>query len=71
MAPLVVENIFEIIVQINAAGVTVMLVEQNAQMALQIAHRAYVLETGRVTLEGKARDLLTNPKVRSAYLGLD
>jgi branched-chain amino acid transport system ATP-binding protein len=71
LAPLVVENIFEIIVQINAAGVTVMLVEQNAQMALQIAHRAYVLETGRVTLEGEARDLLTNPKVRSAYLGLD
>lgn len=71
LAPLVVENIFEIIVQINAAGVTVLLVEQNAQMALQIAHRAYVLETGRVTLEGEARELLTDPKVRSAYLGLD
>ncbi len=71
LAPLVVENIFEIIQQINRDGVTVMLVEQNAQMALQIAHRGYVLETGRVTLEGAARDLLNDPKVRSAYLGLD
>ena len=71
LAPLVVENIFEIIQQINRDGVTVMLVEQNAQMALQIAHRGYVLETGRVTLEGAAKDLLNDPKVRSAYLGLD
>jgi branched-chain amino acid transport system ATP-binding protein len=71
LAPLVVENIFEIIKQINADGVTVLLVEQNAQMALHIAHRAYVLETGRITLEGAARDLLNDPKVRSAYLGLD
>ena len=71
LAPLVVENIFEIIVQINKDGVTVMLVEQNAQMALQIAHRGYVLETGHVTLEGPGKDLLNNPKVRSAYLGLD
>jgi branched-chain amino acid transport system ATP-binding protein len=71
LAPLVVENIFEIITQINADGVTVLLVEQNAQMALHIAHRGYVLETGRVTLEGAARELLDNPKVRSAYLGLD
>jgi branched-chain amino acid transport system ATP-binding protein len=71
LAPLVVENIFEIIQQINRDGVTVLLVEQNAQMALQIAHRGYVLETGRVTLEGVSRDLLSDPKVRSAYLGLD
>jgi branched-chain amino acid transport system ATP-binding protein len=71
LAPLVVENIFEIIQQINADGVTVLLVEQNAQMALHIAHRGYVLETGRVSLEGPARDLLDNPRVRSAYLGLD
>ena len=71
LAPLVVENIFEIIQQINKDGVTVLLVEQNAQMALQIAHRGYVLETGRVTLEGPASDLLSDPKVRSAYLGLD
>jgi len=71
LAPLVVENIFEIIQQINKDGVTVLLVEQNAQMALQIAHRGYVLETGRVSLEGPASDLLNDPKVRSAYLGLD
>jgi len=71
LAPLVVENIFEIIKQINRDGVTVLLVEQNAQMALQTAHRGYVLETGRVTLEGAAHDLLNDPKVRSAYLGLD
>jgi branched-chain amino acid transport system ATP-binding protein len=71
LAPLVVENIFEIIQQINADGVTVLLVEQNAQMALQIAHRGYVLETGALTLEGPAKDLLNDPKVRSAYLGLD
>ena len=71
LAPLVVENIFEIIKQINGDGVTVLLVEQNAQMALQIAHRGYVLETGRLTLEGPARELLDDPKVRSAYLGLD
>jgi len=71
LAPMVVENIFEIIEQINAEGATVMLVEQNAQMALQISHRGYVLETGAVTLEGPAADLLADPKVRSAYLGLD
>lgn len=71
LAPLIVENIFEIIKQINRDGVTVMLVEQNAQMALHIAHRGYVLETGRVTLEGAAGDLLSDPKVRSAYLGLE
>jgi len=71
LAPLVVENIFEIIQQINREGTTVLLVEQNAQMALQISHRGYVLETGKVTLQGSAKDLLDDPKVRSAYLGLD
>jgi branched-chain amino acid transport system ATP-binding protein len=71
LAPIVVENIFAIIRRINAEGVTILLVEQNAQMALQIAHRGYVLETGTVSLEGSAKDLLENPKVRSAYLGLD
>ncbi len=71
LAPLVVENIFEIIQQINQGGTTVLLVEQNAQMALQISHRGYVLETGKVTLQGSAKDLLNDPKVRSAYLGLD
>ncbi len=71
LAPMVVENIFEIIKQINAEGTTVMLVEQNAQMALQISHRGYVLETGAVILEGPSDRLLADPKVRSAYLGLD
>ncbi|EPR42809.1 ABC transporter related protein [Desulfovibrio sp. X2] len=71
LAPIVVENIFDVIQKINAEGVTVMLVEQNAQMALSIAHRAYVLETGKVTLSGDAKQLMNDPKVKSAYLGLD
>lgn len=71
LAPIVVENIFEVIGHINNEGTTVMLVEQNAQMALQIAHRGYVLETGAVTMEGPARELLDNPQVRDAYLGMD
>lgn len=71
LAPIVVENIFAIIRRINQEGTTILLVEQNAQMALQIAHRGYVLETGTVTLQGPALELLENPKVRSAYLGLD
>ncbi|TVQ99392.1 MAG: ABC transporter ATP-binding protein [Desulfovibrionales bacterium] len=71
LAPIVVENIFDVIVQINKEGTTVLLVEQNAQMALQIAHRGYVLETGLVTMSGKASDLLEDPKVQTAYLGMD
>lgn len=71
LAPIVVENIFEVIAQINADGATILLVEQNAQMALQVAHRAYVLETGRVIMSGSSAELLANPKVREAYLGLD
>ncbi len=71
LAPIVVENIFEVILQINKEGTTVLLVEQNAQMALQIAHRGYVLETGLVTMTGKASDLLEDPKVQAAYLGMD
>lgn len=71
LAPIVVENIFEVITQINEEGVTILLVEQNAQMALQIAHRAYVLETGRITLDGPARELMENPSVQDAYLGID
>ncbi len=71
LAPIVVENIFNVITTINSEGVTVMLVEQNAQMALSIAHRAYVLETGHVTLSGDANALMNDPKVQSAYLGLD
>lgn len=69
LAPIIVENIFDVIAQINAEGTSILLVEQNAQMALQVAHRAYVLETGRVTMSGKAADLLADPKIQSAYLG--
>jgi branched-chain amino acid transport system ATP-binding protein len=69
LAPMLVEQIFQIIQEINKSGTTILLVEQNANMALSIAHRAYVLETGEVVLQGDARDLATNPEVRKAYLG--
>lgn len=69
LAPMLVEKIFEIIREINKAGTTIMLVEQNANMALSIANRAYVLETGEVVLSGDARELAANPEVRRAYLG--
>lgn len=69
LSPLLVEEIFAIIQNINKQGTTVLLVEQNAFMALQIAHRAYVLETGRIVLSGTAGEVQADPKVRSAYLG--
>ena len=69
LAPLLVRAIFDTIRTINAAGVTVVLVEQNAKAALKLAHRGYVLEVGRIILHGEARELLTNPEVRNAYLG--
>ena len=69
LAPLLVEQIFEIIGRLHKAGTTILLVEQNAQMALSIADRAYVLETGRIVMEGAAAALLEEDKVRSAYLG--
>ncbi|BEH11924.1 MULTISPECIES: ABC transporter ATP-binding protein [Geobacter] len=69
LAPMLVEKIFEIIGEINGTGTTIMLVEQNAHMALSIAHRAYVLETGHIVLEGPAGELAENPEVRKAYLG--
>jgi branched-chain amino acid transport system ATP-binding protein len=69
LAPLVVKMIFEIVRTINAAGVTVLLVEQNARAALEIAHFGYVLETGRITLRGPGKELLADDRVRSAYLG--
>lgn len=71
LSPLLVSEIFRMIVEINKAGMTILLVEQNAYMALSIAHRAYVLETGEITLAGRAADVRENPKVRSAYLGED
>ncbi len=69
LAPMLVQEIFDIIVEINKNGTTVLLVEQNATMALQIAHRAYVLETGKIINSGKASDLLHNDDVKRAYLG--
>jgi branched-chain amino acid transport system ATP-binding protein len=69
LAPLLVEEIFRIIEEINEQGTSILLVEQNAAMALSIANRAYVLETGTVALEGPAAELLENPQVKEAYLG--
>ena len=69
LAPQVVETIFKVIVAVNREGVTVLLVEQNAHKALQIAHRAYVLETGRVLMEGTGKELLSSPAIQKAYLG--
>lgn len=69
LAPKVVKMIFDTIVEINKSGTTILLVEQNAKMALSIADRAYVLETGKIVIEGKAKDLLNNDSIRAAYLG--
>jgi len=69
LAPVLVEQIFDTVQTINRQGVTILLVEQNASMALSIAARGYVLETGRVALEGHAGELAVNPEVRRAYLG--
>ena len=69
LAPILVEQIFDIIRSLHAAGTTILLVEQNAQMALSVAHRAYVLETGRITLSGTGEELSRSPEVKKAYLG--
>ena len=69
LAPLLIREIFNIIVDINSTGTTVLLVEQTANMALSIAHRAYVMETGRITLSGDAKELAASEDVRKAYLG--
>jgi len=71
LAPIFVEKIFEIVREINAEGTPVLLVEQNALMALDTAHRGYVMETGRITLEGPAAELKTNESVQKAYLGIE
>ncbi len=70
LSPILVQEIFRIIQEINAQGTSILLVEQNALMALNIAHRAYVLETGRIVLEGTARTLREDPRVKAAYLGI-
>ena len=69
LAPILVEQIFDIIRELHKAGTTILLVEQNAQMALSIADRAYVLGTGKITISGSARDVLADDRVREAYLG--
>ena len=70
LAPILIQQIFDIIVEINQQGTTVLLVEQNAQQALSRAHRAYVLETGRIVKEGTGQELLHDPAVKDAYLGV-
>ena len=70
LAPLLVDQIFAIIKELHRSGTTILLVEQNARKALQVADRAYVLETGRISMSGAASDLLNDEKVKKAYLGL-
>jgi branched-chain amino acid transport system ATP-binding protein len=69
LAPLIVKRIFEVVAELAAEGTTVLLVEQNARMALKLAHRGYVMETGRLTMSGPSAELLADPRVQSAYLG--
>lgn len=69
LAPIIVSQIFDILKEINKDGVTILLIEQNANMALRIADKAYVLETGKITMEGTGKELLENPKIKEAYLG--
>jgi branched-chain amino acid transport system ATP-binding protein len=69
LAPLLMQNVFESLLQINKEGTTILLVEQNARMALQFAGRGYVLENGNLVLQGKSGDLLADPDVKKAYLG--
>ena len=69
LAPIIVDQIFDVVKDVHAQGVTVLLVEQNAQRALQMADRAYVLESGELALEGPAKELLADPRVQAAYLG--
>ena len=69
LAPILVEQVFDIIKALHQAGTTILLVEQNAEMALSIADRAYVMETGRITLSGTGKELADSPLVQEAYLG--
>jgi branched-chain amino acid transport system ATP-binding protein len=69
LAPLMVQKVFETIMTISGEGVTILLIEQNAKLALEVSRRGYVMESGEITLEGEAASLLDNPKVREAYLG--
>ena len=69
LAPLMVQKVFETIVAVSREGVTILLIEQNAKLALEVSHRGYVMESGEITLTGEAQSLLHDPKVRAAYLG--
>ena len=69
LSPIMVEKIFEVVRNVSAQGVTILLVEQNAKLALQAAHRGYVMDSGLITMTGNAKDMLDDPKVREAYLG--
>ncbi|HEV7412128.1 MAG TPA: ABC transporter ATP-binding protein [Casimicrobiaceae bacterium] len=69
LAPLMVQKVFETVLAISGEGVTILLIEQNAKLALEVSHRGYVMESGTITLSGDARQLLSDPKVREAYLG--
>ena len=71
LSPTLVDQILEAIASLKADGVTILLIEQNANAALEISDRGYVLESGRIVLEGSGKQLLSDPKVRAAYLGLD
>ena len=69
LSPIMVEKVFEVVRDVSAQGVTVLLVEQNAHMALTIANRGYVMDSGLITMSGEADQMLSDPKVRAAYLG--
>jgi branched-chain amino acid transport system ATP-binding protein len=69
LAPLMVQKVFETIVAVSREGVTMLLIEQNAKLALEVSHRGYVMESGEITLQGEAQSMLHDPKVRAAYLG--
>jgi branched-chain amino acid transport system ATP-binding protein len=69
LSPIMVEKIFEVIRNVSKEGITILLVEQNAKLALQAAHRGYVMDSGNITMTGNARDMLDDPRVKAAYLG--
>jgi branched-chain amino acid transport system ATP-binding protein len=69
LAPLMVQKVFETVISVSKEGVTILLIEQNAKLALEVSHRGYVMESGEITLSGDARTLLHDPAVRAAYLG--
>ena len=70
LAPLMVQKVFETVLEVSGEGVTILLIEQNAKLALEVSHRGYVMESGEITLAGDAKALLHDPKIRAAYLGV-